>query len=163
MRRKWRRCRCSPTLSPHADFACCRCILLMPTQEWIQSPLSSYSLPSDLVESPRSGLVLHGQFTEAQIEELTAIVKKLEEQERRYCENEPRSHGTEIIMNDATRVLISSGHGKSKTANRRRNGRHCVLRQCTCCSVCSDILYQSSYNLRFTGRTYTTGFTNFYA
>ncbi|KAG0572893.1 hypothetical protein KC19_VG132800 [Ceratodon purpureus] len=119
MRRKWRRCRCAPLLSPHADFACCRCILLMPTQEWIQSPSSSYSLPSDLVESPRSGPDLNGQFTEEQIAVLTAIVKKLEEQDRRYCENEPWSHRTELIDDEATTVLISGGDGITKTARER--------------------------------------------
>ncbi|KAG0597264.1 hypothetical protein M758_UG325400 [Ceratodon purpureus] len=115
MRQKWRRCQCSLQLSSLDGVPSCWCILLLPTQEWTQSPSSSYSLPSDLVQSPYSVLDLHCDFTEAEIEVPTNIVRRLEKEERRYLANESFSHATKLIVNEATTDLISCGNGMLKT------------------------------------------------
>ncbi|KAG0596881.1 hypothetical protein M758_UG291900 [Ceratodon purpureus] len=51
MRKKWWRCRCSPPTESMLCRSKCRCLLLLPTQEYIMSPDSNASLPSEFVDS----------------------------------------------------------------------------------------------------------------
>ncbi|KAG0594019.1 hypothetical protein M758_UG040500 [Ceratodon purpureus] len=107
MRRKWSKSRCSPPSASTPDASICLCILLLPTQEWVPSPSSSNSLPSDLLEDHHLGLDITATLTEKEAAILLRIVDRLEAEGRLFTTNEVTSHGTELLVNKGTTVLLS--------------------------------------------------------
>ncbi|KAG0603714.1 hypothetical protein M758_10G115800 [Ceratodon purpureus] len=119
MRPKWTRCRCSPPSSLIVSDKMCLCILLLPTQEWVPTPSSSYSLPSDLLQTSSPRPDLDRPLMEREVNALMRIVERLEEEGRRFTANGFSSHGTELILNEGTTVLLSDLHGTVRSRAER--------------------------------------------
>ncbi|KAG0596366.1 hypothetical protein M758_UG247100 [Ceratodon purpureus] len=82
MRQKWWRCRCSSRINLMLSESKCRCLLLLPTQEYIISPESSVSLPSEFADSGGREWSSPGHVSQENIEFLYRLISRLEEEAR---------------------------------------------------------------------------------
>ncbi|KAG0595609.1 hypothetical protein M758_UG181300 [Ceratodon purpureus] len=119
MRRKWSNCRCLPPYATTTHASICLCILLVQTQEWLQSPNNTYSLPSNLLQDPRSSVDITNPLTNEEAETLLRIVDHLEAEARRLSAREQSNHKTELLVNEGTTVLLSEGDVIGKTHGER--------------------------------------------
>ncbi|KAG0571413.1 hypothetical protein KC19_VG009800 [Ceratodon purpureus] len=136
MRQKWSRCRCSPTRFSAVCDTTCICLLMLPTQECVESPISGYSLPSDLLQNSSPRAEMQSPFTQRGDDTVMRIVDRLEEEGRRFTEKGFSSHGTEIIVNEGTTVLLSDIQGKKRArAEENHNGTESEMDDTACSKV----------------------------
>ncbi|KAG0596089.1 hypothetical protein M758_UG223400 [Ceratodon purpureus] len=108
MRRKWLSCRCGPLLRSFSHEECCKCIMELPTQEWVATPASSYSLPLVFNESnadDSDGFIPYKLQCMAGIDR---IYKTLAPLGSRLIYNEVSSEETEILVNNGTTEPIQT-------------------------------------------------------
>ncbi|KAG0593973.1 hypothetical protein M758_UG036700 [Ceratodon purpureus] len=124
MRQKWWRCRCSPPIDTMPPESKCRCLLLLPTQEYILSPDSSVSMPSEFYDLEDRQWSSPDHVSSENMEALYMIITRLEEEARhRSARNStPQSSGTVLV--DAITKTVHLQHDGSKCSLCRSAGIH---------------------------------------
>ncbi|KAG0578530.1 hypothetical protein KC19_4G030300 [Ceratodon purpureus] len=98
MRLKWLRCNCAPDYGFFSNDNCCKCILEMTTQECEDTPVSSYSLPSEFDGSDADRSDSPRQFIIPSRGEIRRILNVADEGEIRLLSGEDSWGRTELLI-----------------------------------------------------------------
>ena len=109
MRRKMIRCRCSPWTVQFVDESFCTCLFALPTQEFVLSPLSELSLPSEFKDSFEGGTRSDPVCGVSCFVDVMWMLSRIDRHRIGAVGADDSTGHTEVIIHDGPTEIISDG------------------------------------------------------